>query len=68
MDIVIDRSKYTPAMWAKFGWHAQDCLHIEGGPCLCGLEEALEDEYWEEVHKILDDEVREEILAEEAQQ
>jgi len=55
-------------MWAKFGWHAQDCLHIEGGPCLCGLEEALEDEYWEEVHKILDDEVREEILAEEAQQ
>jgi hypothetical protein len=26
------------------GKHTHDCLHYEGGPCTCGLEEVLEDE------------------------
>jgi hypothetical protein len=30
------------------GRHTHDCLHLEGGPCTCGLEEVLEDEMREE--------------------
>ena len=45
----IEKFKLKTFPYTEIPKHTIDCLHLEDGPCTCGLEEILQDEILEEI-------------------